>query len=98
MSWKVGGIGEGIRTAGDFEDGQFGEAELRDAIRDQGIGFDAGIVASANVQGQRKRMIADVWRVVAGGAKALKGSDGYGGAEGLGERRVVVQSPNIRNR
>lgn len=79
--------GERIGAAVDLVDRQVGKVELRDGAGDERIGFVGGVVARADIERERKRVIADVGRVVAGGAVANERRDG-GGAEG----GVVVQA------
>ncbi len=82
--------GEGIRAAGDFVDGHVGEIELREGVGDERIGFVGGVVAGADIERERERMIADVGRVMTRGAGALERGDGDGA-----ERGVVVEAADV---
>ena len=81
--------------APDFHNGA--ASNLSELLDFYGVGFDAGIVARSDVQGQRKRVVANIRGVVAGGAESLKQRNRYGGAEGFSERRVIVQSSDMGN-
>ena len=43
-------------------------------------------------------MVANIRGFVTGGAKSLKGSDGYGGAEDLSQGRIIGKSAHVGNR
>ena len=95
--WRLRGILERIGAAGDFVDRNVWPTERRKAVGDERIVFIGRVVAGADIEGERKRVVADIGRVVAGGASSLKRRDGYGGAERCGERGVIGEAADIRD-
>ncbi len=71
-------------------DGNVGEIELRKGVGDERIGFVGGVVAGADIERERERVIADVGRVMTSGAGALERGDGDGA-----ERGIVVEATNV---
>ena len=64
---------ERVGAAADFVDGKVGRAELLKRGDDGGVCFVTGLAADADIERKRDGVVADVGRVVAGGAGSRDG-------------------------
>ena len=89
---------ERIRASGDAIYGQIRNTQLRKPVGNQRIGFGGRIVAGADVQRQRQRVISHIRRIVAGGACTGEWWDRHRRTQSFGQCGIIIQAADVGNR